>query len=186
MAEALRRPVLSEVFGAHEGRALLIKQVLLVIGGVAAMWAAAKIKIPMDPVPVTMQTFVMLSVGAAYGARLGLITIFAYLALGALGLDVFTNSSAEANGLAYMMANTGGYLVGFALAIAALGQFARLGWDRSVPLMALAMLVGNILIYVPGVAWLAYLNVEAQGWDWVWYWGFGYFAVTDGDRKSVV
>ena len=74
--------------------------------------------------------------------------------IGALGADVFAGSSAEKNGIAYMLGGTGGYLAGYVLAVLALGLAARRGWDRSVPGMALALLIGNALIYVPGLAWL--------------------------------
>jgi len=67
---------------------------------------------------------------------------------------VFAGSSAESYGLAYMMGSTGGYLVGYVLATLALGGLARMGWDRSAGKMAGAMLIGNALIYVPGLVGL--------------------------------
>jgi biotin transport system substrate-specific component len=149
--------VLSEAVAPAGGAALIAKRVALVALGVAALAVAAKIKVPFWPVPITMQTFVVLSIGAAYGARLGVATLAAYLAIGALGFDVFTGSSAEANGIAYMMGGTGGYLAGFVLAAAFLGCAARRGWDRSHGRMALAMLAGSVLIYAPGLAWLGWL-----------------------------
>ncbi|MEM9971985.1 MAG: biotin transporter BioY, partial [Pseudomonadota bacterium] len=136
------RPVLAEVFGPGEGARLALKQVALVLIGIAALAIAAKIRIPMWPVPLTMGTFAVLTIGAAYGPRLGLVTILGYLAVGALGFDVFAGSSAEKNGWEYMIGGTGGYLVGYVLAALALGLFARAGWDRSMPKMAAAMLVG--------------------------------------------
>jgi len=161
MASPLSNRVLSEALPGDEGTALRVKQVLLVAFGVAALAVAAKIKVPFWPVPITMQTFVVLIIGAAYGLRLGVGTVLAYLAIGALGFDVFTSSSAEANGISYMMGSTGGYLVGFALAAGLLGVLARAGWDRSVGRMALALLLGNIAIYVPGLLWLGHL----YGWE---------------------
>jgi biotin transport system substrate-specific component len=80
-----------------------------------------------------------------------------WMLIGALGFDVFQNSSAEKYGLTYMLGATGGYLVGYLLATLALGYAARRGWDRRVPGMAAALLVGNLLIYVPGLLWLGYL-----------------------------
>ena len=99
MASPLSNRVLSEALPGDEGTALRVKQVLLVAFGVAALAVAAKIKVPFWPVPITMQTFVVLTIGAAYGLRLGVGTVLAYLAIGALGFDVFTSSSAEANGI---------------------------------------------------------------------------------------
>lgn len=110
----------------------------------------AHIKVPMWPVPMTMQTFAVLLIGIAYGPRLGLATITLYLAEGASGLPVF----AVGGGLAYFAGPTGGYLVGFALAGIAVGALARRGWDKSVPHAFAAMVLGTLLIYIPGAAWL--------------------------------
>lgn len=153
--------VLSEAVAPAEGAALWAKRAALVALGVAAMAVAAKIKVPMWPVPITMQSFVVLSIGAAYGLRLGGVTMLAYLLVGAVGFDVFTGSSATENGLAYMMGGTGGYLLGFLLAAGFLGWCARKGWDRSWRNVSLAMLAGNALIFAPGVLWLGVL----YGWD---------------------
>lgn len=178
----LNRNVLAEAFGANEGAALRIKQVALVVLGIVVLAAAAKIKVPMWPVPITMGTFAVLTVGAAYGARLGLVTILGYMIVGALGFDVFAGSSAEAYGLTYMMGGTGGYLVGYVLAVVALGVLARAGWDRSVPKMAGAMLLGNVLIYVPGLIWLGML----YGWDKpILEWGLTPFLVGDAIKLAL-
>ena len=104
--------VLAEAFGPSDGTILRIKQATLVVLGIVLLTVAAKISIPMWPVPVTMGTFAVLTVGAAYGPRLGLATILGYMIIGALGFDVFAGSTAEAYGLTYMMGGTGGYLVG--------------------------------------------------------------------------
>jgi biotin transport system substrate-specific component len=154
----------------------LAKQAALVVAGIAVLAIAAKIKVPMWPVPITMGTFAVLSIGAAYGARLGLATIFGYMLIGALGFDVFAGSSAEKFGLEYMMGGTGGYLVGYVLATLLLGTLARKGWDRSAPKMAGAMLLGNALIYIPGLIWLGML----YGWDKpILAWGLTPFLVGD-------
>lgn len=148
--------VLSDHLWRSEGTALWVKRAVLVAAGVAALAVAAKISVPVppSPVPVTLGTFAVLSIGAAYGARLGLVTILAYMLVGVLGFDVFAGSSAEKYGLAYMMGTTGGYLVGYVLATLALGLAAQRGWDRSLGGMTLAMLIGNALIYAAGLAWL--------------------------------
>lgn len=169
--------VLAEAIGPDSGAQLRVKQVALVIMGIAVLAVAAKIRVPMWPVPLTMGTFAVLTIGAAYGVRLGLVTILGYLALGALGLDVFAGSSAEKNGLVYMMGGTGGYLVGYVLAVGALGMLARAGWDRSVGKMAAALLIGNALIYIPGLLWLGQLF----GWDQpILEWGLWPFLIGDG------
>lgn len=168
--------VLAEAFGPSEGTILRVKQVALVMLGIIVLAVAAKIRIPMWPVPITMGTFAVLTIGAAYGPRLGLATILGYLIIGALGFDVFAGSSAEAFGLTYMMGGTGGYLVGYVLATLALGLLARRGWDKSIVLMAAALLIGNVLIYVPGLIWLGQL----YGWDQpILAWGLTPFIIGD-------
>ncbi|TCO70935.1 biotin transporter BioY [Rhodovulum euryhalinum] len=176
MALALTDKVLAETLLPERGLALRVRQALLVIAGIALLALAAKIKVPMWPVPITMGTFAVLTIGAAYGPRLGLATILGYMLVGALGFDVFAGSSAEVAGLTYMMGSTGGYLVGYVLAVIALGFAARAGWDRSMGRMALAMLAGNVLIYLPGLLWLGQL----YGWDQpILAWGLTPFLIGD-------
>ena len=176
MNVSLNNKVLSEMLAPQEGTQLLLKKAVLVMAGIAFLAIAAKIKVPMFPVPMTMGTFAVLTMGAAYGARLGLVTILGYMLIGALGFDIFAGSSAENFGLTYMMGGTGGYLVGYVLAVLALGTLARAGWDRSAPKMAGAMLLGNVLIYVPGLIWLGML----YGWDKpILQWGLTPFLLGD-------
>ena len=182
MATASRK-VLAEAVLPWQGAALAVKRVLLVALGIAALVVAAKIRVPLWPVPVTMQTFAVLSIGAAYGARLGSGTVLGYLFLGAIGLDVFTTSTAGNAGITYMLGGTGGYLFGFVLAAAALGALARRGWDRSVARMAGALVIGNGLIYVPGLLWLGYLFADAKGWAWVL--GAGLYPFLIGDALKL-
>lgn len=168
--------VLAQAIGPREGMGLRAKQLALVVLGVAALAIAAKIKVPMWPVPITMGTFAVLTIGTAYGARLGLATMLGYLLVGALGFDVFAGSSAEKAGLTYMMGGTGGYLVGYLLATVALGALAARGWDRSFGKMAVALLIANALIYIPGLLWLGQL----YGWDKpILQWGLTPFLLGD-------
>ena len=92
-----------------------IQRLTLISIGIAFLIIAAKVKLilPFSPVPITLGTFAVLTIGTTYGQRLGLLTIFGYLLIGMLGFDVFANSSAEANGLNYMLGGTGGYLIGY-------------------------------------------------------------------------
>ena len=175
MALTMNDKVLAEAFGPSAGNALLAKQAALVVLGIAALTVLAKVQVflPGNPVPITMGTFGVLTIGAAYGARLGLVTILGYLALGAMGATVFAGEKA---GLTYMMGGTGGYLLGYVLATMALGYAARIGWDRNVARMALAMLVGNALIYVPGLLWL---NGFAESWAQTLEWGITPFLIGD-------
>lgn len=184
MANTLTDKVLFEEIWPAEGAALWVKRAVLVLLGVAALAIAAKIKVPVwpSPVPITLGTFAVLTIGAAYGPRMGLTTIVLYMVVGAMGWDVFANSSAEKNGLTYMMGGTGGYLVGYVLATLALGLAARRGWDRSVIWMAVAMLIGNALIYVPGILWLGQL----YGWDKpILAWGLWPFLVGDAMKLAL-
>lgn len=175
---------LAQVFGPRAGTALWIKQAVLVALGIALLAVAAKIKVPMwpSPVPITMGTFAVLTIGAAYGARLGLATILGYMIIGALGFDVFASSSAEKAGLEYMMGGTGGYLLGYVLATLTLGALAERGWDRSVLWMALAMLIGNAMIYVPGVMWL---HQFTSGWAQTMEWGLTPYIIGDLMKLAV-
>ncbi len=181
MAITMNKPVLADVLGATEGTALRIKQAALVVLGIVALTAMAKAKffLPGNPVPVTLGTFGVLTIGAAYGPRLGLVTILGYLALGAAGATVFAGDKA---GITYMMGGTGGYLVGYVLATLALGFAAARGWDRNIGKMALAMLVGNALIYVPGLLWL---NGFAESWAQTLEWGITPFLIGDALKLAL-
>lgn len=136
------------------------RAVLLVAIGTALLAVSAKINLPLPYVPMTMQTLVVLMIGAAYGWRLGTATILAYLAEGALGLPVFAG---PVGGLAPLMGPTAGYLAGFLPAAFIAGWLAERGWDRSVTALLSAMLLGHFVILAMGFGWLAYgLNLGAD------------------------
>ena len=97
-----------------------------------------------------MQTFAVLVIGITYGSRLGAATVVLYLAEGAAGLPVF----AGGGGIAYLAGPTAGYLFDFVIAAALVGRLAEYGWDRKVSTTAIAMLLGNLAIYMPGLLWL--------------------------------
>ena len=146
--------------------------------GILFLIITAKIKLilPFSPVPITLGTFAVLTIGTVYGQRLGLFTIFGYLLIGMLGFDVFANSSAEANGISYMFGGTGGYLLGYCFAIIALGYFAKLNWDKNIFKLSAALIIANCLIYMPGLLWLGQL----YGWDQpIVAWGLTPFIVGD-------
>ena len=132
----------------------LLTTALLAVLGSLALALSAKIQIPFWPVPMTMQTLVVLMLGMAYGSRLALGTLLLYLAEGAAGLPVFAGANA---GLAYMIGPTGGYLVGFLFAAVVVGGLAERGWDRTPFKAFTAMAVGHAVVFVPGVAWLSLL-----------------------------
>lgn len=144
-----------------QGEKALLHNVLLAIAGSIALWVSAKIQVPFYPVPMTMQTFIALVIGMAFGWRLGAITILLYLAEGAIGLPVFAGTPEKGIGLAYMVGPTGGYLVGFVVAAATVGWLAHKGWDRNVFTTLAAMTIGTAIIFAFGVSWLG----TVIGWD---------------------
>ena len=132
-------------------RGVLVDVSLIILGGlfVAAM---AQLSIPLQPVPVTGQTFAVLLVGMVLGSRRGALALAAYLGEGLAGLPVF----AEAKfGLATVLGPTGGYLVGFIAAAWLVGLLAERGFDRSLLKTVAAMIVGNAVIYAFGLGWLS-------------------------------
>lgn len=154
-------PTLAQTLWRPEAQNRVLRGIVLALLGTALLTASAKVQIPFYPVPMTLQTLVVLGLGMAYGWRLAAATLLLYLAQGAAGLPVFAGTPEKGLGLAYMLGGTGGYLLGFVMAAAACGWLAERGWDRSVVTTALAMLLGNLLIYVPGLLWLGALF----GWD---------------------
>lgn len=131
---------------------------VLILAGSALLTLSAKVQVPFWPVPMTLQTFAVLVIGATYGARLGAATVIAYLAEGIAGLPVFAGVSA---GPAYVAGPTAGYLVGFVIAAALVGALAQRGWDRNLPRLVIAMTLGHVALFITGVAWLAHLF----GWE---------------------
>ena len=156
VVRALHMPTLADVMldspmKSSAGKGTLTKAALVVFGTLL-LAISAQFKIPLYPVPITGQTLVVLLIGMTFGARLGGITMAAYLFEGALGLPVFAGG---ASGIAILMGPTGGYLLGFLLASVAMGYLAERGMGRTVVSTVVAMLIGNCVIYVCGVFWLS-------------------------------
>lgn len=131
--------------------AALLQALTMVVVGVGFIALLAQLRVQVGPVPFTGQTLAVLLLGAAYGARLGMLTTVTYALLGAAGLPLFAGGQ---SGVAYLLGPTGGYLLGFVLAAGLLGTLARRGWDRGYGRTALAMLAANVLILAIGVTWL--------------------------------
>lgn len=144
-------PLADRLWTNDQSSALLRNGALALIGSLLIA-VAAQINVPMQPVPMTLQTLAVLAVGAAFGWRLGAATVALYVLEGAVGLPVYAEMKA---GLAVLAGPTGGYLLGFILAAAVVGFLAERGFDRSVPKMMLAMLIGAAVLYVPGLIWLS-------------------------------
>lgn len=132
----------------------MLWRAVLVVAGSALIALAAQIAIPLpfSPVPVTGQTFAVLLVAAALGPRLGPAGVGLYVAEGLIGLPVYAGGTA---GLARLTGPTGGYLIGFVVAAFVVGWLAQRGWDRRIATAVLAMLAGEVAIYVFGLAWLS-------------------------------
>lgn len=147
--------------GRTEGQLSLARRIMLAVVGSLLVTLSAKIQVPFQPVPMTLQTLVVMSLGLAYGRNLAFATVALYLLQGAAGLPVFAETPAKGIGLAYMFGSSGGYLFGFLAAATVCGWLAERGWDRRIRTTAAALLAGAVLIYVPGLLWLASL----YGWD---------------------
>ena len=156
-------PTLAQIACPATSNAVLraCRTIVLLISGAAILTASAKIQIPFYPVPQTLQTMFVLLIGMAYGFRLGVCTVLLYLAAGAAGLPVFAGTPEKGIGIAYMAGPTGGYLLGFAIAAAVCGKFAQYGWDRKIWQVAVAMIIGSVIIYACGLPWLGVVI----GWD---------------------
>ncbi|MGB6836685.1 MAG: biotin transporter BioY [Dehalococcoidia bacterium] len=139
-------------------RETVARQALLIVGAVAFLALAAQVSwnYPFiqtragGPVPITGQTFGVLVIGALLGSRLGGTAILAYLTAGVAGFPIFAGWSGS---YTHFAGPTGGYLLGLVIAAMVVGWFAERGWDRS-RWIVLPMLLGNALIYVPGLLWL--------------------------------
>lgn len=127
------------------------RHLVLIVAGVLLVAVCARIYIPATPVPFTGQTFGVLLVGAALGFRRAAASLALYLAIGAVGVPIFSEGR---GGVDVITGATGGYIVGFVLAAALVGRLAELGWDRHIGGSIGAMLLGSALIYAIGVPWL--------------------------------
>ena len=127
----------------------LATNIALVFGGAALTALAAQIQIPMWPVPMTMQTFAVLLVAAALGAKRGALSLTVYLAMGAAGLPVFAGAKSLTGVLP-----TAGYLVGFVAAAALVGFLASRGFTKNPFKVALSFALGSVTIYAFGVSGL--------------------------------
>ena len=136
----------------------LLKSVIVIFLGSILLTLSAKFKIPFYPVPMTMQTFVVLFLGMAFGYKIGLATISLYLLEGIIGLPVFSNSPEKGVGLVYFTGPTMGYLIGFLFATFLAGYFNFRG---NIFINFIKLLISVSTIYILGVFWLGTLI----GWD---------------------
>ena len=169
-------PVLADVvLPVGDGARRITRDLALVIGGCLLVALLAQVKIPLGftPVPITGQTFAVLLVGASLGSWRGAWALLLYLVAGtwlpfyAGGASGFVGSIAS-----------GGYIVGFIPAAFAVGWLAERGWDRR-PRILLAMLAGNVILYVPGLLWLTTFAPAESRWATTMEWGLYPFVVGD-------
>ena len=136
----------------------VLKTFVLIFLGTMALTISAKLKIPFYPVPMTMQTFVVLALGIAFGYKIGLATVGVYLIEGIIGMPVFSNSPEKGIGLVYFTGPTMGYLIGFLSAVFFVGY---LNLKNNIFLIFIKLIFSVSTIYLLGVLWLGTLI----GWD---------------------
>ena len=136
----------------------ILKYILIVFAGSVLLTISSKIKIPFYPVPMTMQTFVVLFLGISLGYKISLATVSLYLIEGLLGLPVFSNSPEKGVGIVYFTGPTMGYLIGFLFATFLAGYF---NFKENILINFFKLLVSVSIIYIMGIMWLGSLI----GWD---------------------
>jgi biotin transport system substrate-specific component len=141
----------------ESGATRLAAQIALAVLGTLLLAVSAKTKVVLGPVDMSLQSLVVLLIGAGFGLRLGVATLVLYMIEGAAGLPVFQSTPEKGIGLLYMMGSTGGYLAGFVAMAAIVGWAADRGFDRNPISLLCAMLVAEIVMMAMGFAWLAVL-----------------------------
>ena len=138
--------------------AKIIKYLFIVLMGSIILAVSSKIKIPFYPVPMTMQTLIVLMIGVGFGWKLGVATVTLYLFEGMIGLPVFSGTPEKGIGLIYFTGPTMGYLLGFLIAVYISGKFV---YDNNLIKNFLKLFFATSFIYILGMAWLGSLI----GWD---------------------
>ena len=136
----------------------VLKYILVIFLGSVLLTISSKIKIPFYPVPMTMQTFVVLFLGMSFGYKIGLATVGLYLIEGIVGLPVFSNSPEKGVGIVYFTGPTMGYLIGFLFATFLAGYF---NFKQNILIIFFKLLISVSTIYLLGIFWLGNLI----GWD---------------------
>ena len=136
----------------------ILKTFILIFFGTMALTISAKLKIPFYPVPMTMQTFVVLFLGLAFGYKIGVATVSVYLLEGIIGIPVFSNSPEKGVGLVYFTGPTMGYLIGFLFAVFFAGY---LNLKKNIFIVFSKLILSVSAIYLLGALWLGTLI----GWD---------------------
>ena len=132
----------------------LLGEALILMAGTILLTASAKAQVPFYPVPMTLQTLVVVGLGLFLGPVRGSGIVIAYILQGLAGFPVFAGTPPAPSGLAYVAGPTGGYLAGFAISAFAAGWLATKGYAKTIPGAVTVAAVASALIYIPGFAWL--------------------------------
>ncbi len=132
----------------------LLFSIITVFLGSLLLIASAKIKVPLYPVPMTLQPMAVLMIAMLFGKKLATLTVGLYIFKGIIGLPVF----AFGGGLMYLMGPTGGFILGFFVSAFIVGYLADSGWGKKVSLSIISMLIGMLTIYSFGIFQLALLK----------------------------
>ena len=136
----------------------IIRYIFIALVGSLLLAISSKVKIPFYPVPMTMQTFVVLFIGIAFGWKLGLATISLYLFEGIIGLPVFSGTPEKGLGVVYFTGPTMGYLIGFIVAVYLTGKFT---YNKNLVMNFLKLVFATSFVYILGILWLGTLI----GWE---------------------
>ena len=136
----------------------ILQKIAIVLVGTLLLTISAKIKVPFYPVPMTMQTFVVLFLGVSLGYKIGLASVALYLFEGIMGLPVFSNSPEKGIGLVYFTGPTMGYLIGF---LAASFLASKISMKDNFLLILIKLIIATSIIYILGLLWLGTLI----GWE---------------------
>ena len=157
MATVLTARPLVDLALPEKGAARLAAQIALAVLGTLLLTFSAKAKVVLGPVDMSLQTLVVLLIGATFGFRLGVATLVLYMIEGAAGLPVFQSTPEKGLGIPYMVGPTGGYLAGFVVMAAIVGWAADRGFDRKPLGLLAARLAAEATMMAMGFAWLASL-----------------------------
>jgi len=151
-----RQPLVSTMIKSKQHR--FLSQAVFYVLGILALTLSSKIALPLLPVPVTLQTFMVLLIGMTYGSRLGTLTVGSYIAAGLMGAPVFAS---PIGGLSILLGPSGGYIMGFLPAALITGLLVERGWGNYRLTTAIAAFIGMAIMYTSGVLWLSkYLGFQ--------------------------
>ena len=132
----------------------ILKNLLIILIGSILYALSARITIPIPPVPVTLQTLVLLTFSMAVGSRLAFLTFALYIFEGIIGIPVFAKP--PFSGFYYLIGPSGGYLLGMLIASYFVGYLAEKNYDKNFIKSLITIFIGTIIIFIPGLIWLGF------------------------------